>query len=74
MGKNLESRARELYIDVMRLKLRHFVLVRETGLITQPSLFWLIASLDGLVSYQTSDTKLLLEVMCPHTKRHVTYH
>ena len=46
MGKNLESRARELYIDVMRLKLRHFVLVRETGLITQPSLSWLVASPD----------------------------
>ena len=33
-GKNFESRARELYIDVMRLKLRQFVLVHETGLIT----------------------------------------
>ena len=39
-GKNFELRARERYIDVMRLKLRHFVLVRETGLVIQPSLFW----------------------------------
>ena len=30
--KKFESRACELNINVMRLKLRHFVLVRETGL------------------------------------------
>ena len=56
----------------MRLKLRHFVLVRETGLVIQPSLFWLAASPDGLVAYQTSDKKLLLEIKCPHTKRHIS--
>ena len=38
-GKKFESRAGELCIDVMRLKLRHFVLVHETGLVIQPSLF-----------------------------------
>ena len=42
----------------MGLKLRHFVLVRETGLVIQPPLFWLAASPDGLVVYQTSDKKL----------------
>ena len=47
--KKIESRARELYIDVMRLKLRHFVLVLETGLVIQPSLFCLAASPDGIV-------------------------
>ena len=31
--KKFESRARELYSDAIRLKLRHFVLVRETGLV-----------------------------------------
>ena len=56
----------------MRLKLRHFVLVCETGLVIQPSLFWLAASPDGLVAYQTSDKKLLLEIKCPHTKRHMS--
>ena len=56
----------------MRLNLRHFVLVRETGLVIQPSLFWLAASPDGLFSYQTSDRKLLLEIKCPHTKRHMS--
>ena len=35
-GKKLESRAREFYTDVMRLKLRQFVLVRETGLVIEP--------------------------------------
>ena len=52
--KKFESSARELYIYAMRLKLRHFVLVRETGLVLQPSLFWLAPSPDGLVAYQTS--------------------
>ena len=69
-GKNFESC--ELYIDVMRLKLRHFVLFRETGFVIQPSLFWLVASPNGLVVYQTSDKKLLLEIKCPHTKKHMS--
>ena len=56
----------------MRLKLRHFVLVRETGLVIQPSLFWLAASPDRPVAYQTSDKKLLLEIKCPHTKRRMS--
>ena len=56
----------------MRLKLRQFVLIHETGLVIQPSLFWLAASPDGLVAYQTSDEKLLLEIKCPHTKRHMS--
>ena len=47
-----ESTARELYIDVKRLKLRHFVLVLETGLVIQPSLFCLAASPGGLVALQ----------------------
>ena len=55
-----------------RLKLRHFVLVRETGLVIQPSLFWLAASPDGLAAYQTIDQKLLLEIKCPQTKRHMS--
>ena len=62
----------ELYIDVMRLKLRHFVLVHENGLVIQPSLFWLAASPDGLIAYQTSDKKLLLEIKYPHTKRNMS--
>ena len=52
----------------MRLESRHFVLVRETGSVIPQPLFWLAASLDGLVAYQTSDKKLLLEIKCPHTK------
>ena len=62
MGKKSTRRACELYLDEMKLKLRHFVLVRETGLEMQPSLFWfwLAISPDGLVAYQTSDKKLSL--------------
>ena len=62
MGKKSTRRACELYLDEIKLKLRHFVLVRETGLEMQPSLFWfwLAISPDGLVAYQTSDKKLSL--------------
>ena len=56
----------------MRLKLRQFVLVRETDLVIQPPLFWLAVSPDGLVAYQTSNKKLLLKTKCPHTKRHMS--
>ena len=70
-GRKFESRARELYIDVMRLKFRHFVLVRGTGLVIQPSLFWLAVSPDALVAYQTNGKKLLLEIICPNTKRYM---
>ena len=52
-GKKSESRARELYIDVMKLKLRHFVLVRRTDLVntTVPAL---------IVAYQTTRHLLTL--------------
>ena len=71
--KKFESRARELYIDVMRLKLRHFVLVRETGLVIQPSLFWLAAFPNGLVAHQTSDKKVIIRDKVPsHKETHVT--
>ena len=56
----------------MRLESRHFVLVRETGSVIPQPLFWLAASLDGLVAYQTSDKKLLLEIKCSHKKRHMS--
>ena len=57
----------------IKLKLRHLILVCETGIMIQPSLFCLAASPDGLVVYQTSDKKLLLlELKCSHTKRHMS--
>ena len=61
-GEKLEPRLRELYIDVMKLKLRHFGLACETGLVIKPSLFWLAASPDGLAVYPTNDKKLLSEL------------
>ena len=57
----------------MRLKLIYFFLVCETGLIIQPSLFWLSASPDELFAYQTSGKKLLLKIKCSHTKRHISH-
>ena len=61
-----------LYFDVMRLKLKHFVLVHENGLVIQPSLCLLAVFPDGLVVYQISDKELLLELKCPHIKRHMS--
>ena len=56
----------------MRLKLKHFVLVHENGLVIQPSLCLLAVSPDVFVVYQISDKKLLLELKCPHKKRHMS--
>ena len=52
-------------------KIKTLFQVCETGLVKEPSLFWLAACPDELVAYQTNDRKLLLEVKCPHTKRHM---
>ena len=69
-----ESRARELYIDVKRLKLRHFVLVLETGLVIQPSLFCLAASPGGLVALQNQWKKAIIrDKVVSHKETHVTY-
>ena len=50
----------------------HVILFRETGLVIQPSLFWLAASPNRFVVYQTSNKKLLLELLCSHTKRYMS--
>ena len=47
-GNKFESTARQIYIDVMKFKLKHNFLVRETSVVIQPLLYWLAASPDGL--------------------------
>ena len=42
--------ARQIYIDVMKFKLKHNVSVRETGIVIQPLLYWLVASPNGLIT------------------------
>lgn len=68
-GLIYEPVAREKYSTVMQFKLKRKVEVRETGLVIQPSIFWLAASPDGL-AYDGEYG--IIEVKCPHTKRDLT--
>ena len=47
------------------------VIVRETGLVIQPNLFWLAASPDGMVSDNESTVFGLIEVKCPISKQNM---
>ena len=71
-GKKYESKARDAYVDVLRMKLSHSVFVTKTGIVIQPSLYWLAASPDGLVIDETDKKTLLLEIKCPYTKRNMS--
>ena len=69
-GRKYEPIAREQYIEMMKLKLNRDVIVRETGLVIQPNLFWLAASPDGMVSDNNELTFFgLIEIKCPFSKR-----
>ena len=50
----------------MQYKINRNIYIRETGLVIQPSLFWLAASPDGMVIDQEfSDNPGLIEIKCP---------
>jgi len=63
-----EPTARKLYIDVMNLKLKRCISVRETGIVVQPSIPWLGASPDGLVI--DGGSVGMIEIKCPASKKH----
>ena len=70
-GKIFEPIARQIYIDVMKFKLKH-VSGRETGIVIQPLLCWLAASPDGLITDESITPILgLIEVKCPFSKRYL---
>ena len=72
-GRNFESVARQSYIDIMKFKLNHDICVRETGIVIQPSLYWLAASPDGMVSdKESTQNPGLIEIKCPFSKRNAT--
>ena len=72
MEKKFEPIARQIYIDVMKFKLKHNVSVRETGIVIQPLLYWLAASPDGLITDESSTPILgLIEIKCPFSKRNL---
>ena len=72
--KKIEPIARQIYIDVMKSKLKHNVSVRETGIVIQPLLYWLAASPDGLITDEsTTPIFRLIESKCPFSKRNLIY-
>ena len=54
------------------MKLLHVADVRNTGVVIQPSMFWLAASPDGLVLDRSKNQISLLEIKCPYTRRNAT--
>ena len=48
-GRKYESVAKYKFFDYLTYKLKKEVMIRETGLVVQPYLFWLGASPDGLL-------------------------
>ena len=66
MGKKFEPIARQIYINVMKFKLKHNVSVRETGIMIQLLLYWLAASPDGLITDESATPIFwLIEIKCP---------
>ena len=61
MEKKFEPIARQIYVNVMKFKLKH-VSVGETGIVIQPLLYWLAASPDGLITDESSTPILGLKL------------
>ena len=72
-GRICEPIARDIYQEIMNVKLKREVIIRETGLVIQPYLFWLAASPDGMVS-DIYDPNVfgIIEIKCPESKRNMT--
>ena len=71
-GKKFEPIARQIYIDVMKSKLKHNVSVRETSIVIQPLLYWLAASPDGLITDERATPIFgLIEIKCLISKRNL---
>ena len=47
-------------------------MIRETGLVVQPYLFWLGASPDGSLMDSSCTEPALIEIKCPYTKWHLS--
>lgn len=69
-GKDYENVAKQKFFDYLTYILKRNIVIRETGLVVQPYLFWLGASPDGLLI--GADKPSLIEIKCPYTKRHTT--
>ena len=66
-GTQHEPVARSKYYEILKLKLKRDISIRETGIVMQPLLFWLAASPDGMVYDRNFDnTPRLIEIKCPY--------
>ena len=71
-GKEYEAVAKQKFFDYMTYVLKRNVMIRETGLVVQPNLFWLGASPDGLFFDSLCEEPILIEIKCPYSKRHLS--
>lgn len=71
-GKENENVAKQNFFDYLTYILKRNVVIRETGLVVQPYLFWLGASPAGLLVDSSKNEPALIEIKCPYTKRHVS--
>ena len=71
-GNKYESVAKSKFFDYLTYKLNRKIIIRETGLVTQPFLFWLGASPDGLLIDYGLNHPMLIEIKCPYTKKHLS--
>ena len=69
-GVTYEPVAREKYLDILKHQYQRQISLRETGLVIQPSLFWLVASPDGVICDNAHNPQIgLIEIKCPYSKR-----
>ena len=64
--------ALEQYSNIVQYTLNRDIAIRETGIIIQPNLFWLVASPVGLISDRSNECSNvigLVEIKCPKTKK-----
>ena len=71
-GKKFEPIARQIYIDVIKLKLKHNFSVGETSIVIHPLLYWLAASPDEFITGE-SGTLIFgsIEIKCTFSKRNL---
>ena len=68
-GVMYEPVAREKYLDILKHQFQRQISLRETGLVIQPSLFWLAASPDGVICDNAHNSQIgLIEIKCPYSK------
>ena len=68
-GKKYEKVAMQKFHDLMVYRFQKPVLIRSTGLVVQPYLFWVGASPDGLLLEDSGPA--LIEIKCPYSKRNM---